>query len=76
MALIEPSDSQECIDFIKEAYKISENYDTPVLCRITTRVCHSKSPVELSERIKVEIKDYVKIHKNIVCYLLIQSLNI
>ena len=46
MAMIEPSDSQECKDFIKEAYEISEKFDIPVLFRVTTRVCHSKSLVE------------------------------
>lgn len=60
MALIEPSDSQESKDFIKEAYKISEQYDIPVLYRVTTRVCHSKSIVELGEREEVGFKPYVK----------------
>ena len=45
MALIEPSDSQECIDFLKEAYYISERFDMPVLFRTTTRISHSKSLV-------------------------------
>lgn len=60
MALIEPSDSQESKDFIKEAYKVSEQYDIPVLYRVTTRVCHSKSIVELGEREEVGFKPYVK----------------
>ncbi len=50
MALVEPADSQECKDFLKEAYKISEQFDIPVLYRVTTRICHSKSLVELGER--------------------------
>lgn len=58
LAMIEPSDSQECKDFIKEAYKISEEFDTPVLYRVTTRICHSKSIVELGERKEVEFKSY------------------
>jgi indolepyruvate ferredoxin oxidoreductase alpha subunit len=58
MALIEPSDSQEAKDFIAEAYRISEQYDTPVLFRVTTRICHSKSIVELGERTEVEPKKY------------------
>jgi len=45
--MIEPSDSQEAYDFMAAAYEISEKYDTPVLFRITTRVAHSKSVVEL-----------------------------
>lgn len=58
LAMIEPSDSQECKDFIREAYKISEEFDTPVLYRVTTRICHSKSIVELGERKEVEFKSY------------------
>lgn len=58
MALVEPSDSQECKDFIKEAYKISEEFDTPVLFRVTTRICHSKSIVEFGERVEVPFKPY------------------
>ena len=58
MPLIEPSDSQEAKDFTIEAYEISEKYDVPVLFRLTTRVCHSKSIVELGERKNVEIKPY------------------
>lgn len=60
MALIEPSDSQESKDFIKEAYRVSEKFDIPVLYRVTTRVCHSKSIVELGEREEVGFKPYVK----------------
>ncbi|MCQ1531007.1 indolepyruvate ferredoxin oxidoreductase subunit alpha [Lutispora saccharofermentans] len=58
MAMIEPSDSQECKEFIKEAYRISEDFDTPVLFRVTTRVCHSKSIVEFGEREEVPFKPY------------------
>ncbi|NTU59437.1 MAG: indolepyruvate ferredoxin oxidoreductase subunit alpha [Deltaproteobacteria bacterium] len=50
LPLIEPSDSQEAKDFIKAAYEISEQFDTPVLFRTTTRINHSKSVVELGER--------------------------
>ncbi len=53
---VEPSDSQECIDFMKEAYKISEKFDTPVLLRSTTRISHSETLVELKER-KAEEKE-------------------
>lgn len=47
---IEPSDSQECKDFVKAAVEISEKFETAVLYRMTTRVCHSKSLVEYGER--------------------------
>ncbi|MBE6082389.1 MAG: indolepyruvate ferredoxin oxidoreductase subunit alpha [Tissierellaceae bacterium] len=60
VALIEPSDSQECKDFIKYAFEISETFDTPVLFRVTTRVCHSKGLVELGERKEIGIREYTK----------------
>ena len=50
IACIEPSDSQECKDFAKAAFEISERFDMPVLLRTTTRVSHSKSLVEFGER--------------------------
>ena len=58
--MFEPSDSQECKDMLLEAFAISEQYDIPVLFRMTTRVCHSKSLVELGERKDVPRKPYVK----------------
>jgi len=59
--VIEPSDSQEAHDFIKKAFEISEKFDTPVLFRMTTRLSHTKTVVELGERIEVPLKDYKKI---------------
>lgn len=56
--MIEPSDSQEAKDFMEEAFKVSEEFDTPVLYRVTTRICHSKSVVELGKRKEVEPKKY------------------
>lgn len=61
--MLEPSDSQECKDFAKFAFEISEKYDTPVLLRLTTRIAHSKSIVRLEKRqeINKEINnDYKK----------------
>ena len=54
IALVEPSDSQECKDFMKEAYHISEQFDMPVLFRTTTRISHSKSLVVFGEREEAE----------------------
>ena len=48
--MLEPSDSQEAKDMFRDAFDISEKYDTPVMFRMTTRVCHSKSQVELAAR--------------------------
>lgn len=47
---LEPSDSQQAKDFMMEAFALSERFDTPVLLRMTTRVCHSTSAVEVGER--------------------------
>jgi len=58
VALVEPSDSQECIDFMKEAYRISERFDMPVLFRTTTNISHSKSLVTFSEREEAEPLEY------------------
>jgi indolepyruvate ferredoxin oxidoreductase alpha subunit len=58
--LLEPSDSQESLDMMKVAYDVSEAFDTPVLLRMTTRVCHSKGIVEVGERTEVPIRPYVK----------------
>ncbi|MEW6443329.1 MAG: indolepyruvate ferredoxin oxidoreductase subunit alpha [bacterium] len=43
--MLEPSDSQEAYDFVAVALQMSEQYDTPVLLRVTTRICHSKTVV-------------------------------
>ena len=49
LPMLEPSDSQEAKDIIGEAFEMSERFDTPVLVRMTTRLCHSKTVVELGE---------------------------
>lgn len=48
--LLEPSDSQECKDFTRLAFELSEQYDTPVMLRSCTRISHGKSIVEFGER--------------------------
>lgn len=58
LPLIEPSDSGEAKEFLKFAYEISEKYDTPVIFRTTTKLSHSQSVVELSERREPEDKVY------------------
>lgn len=58
--MLEPSDSQEVKDFVKEAYRISEEYDTPVIVRMSTRVAHSQSVVDVCEREDIPLKEYVK----------------
>lgn len=58
--VLEPSDSQEAKDFTKLAFDLSEQFDTPVMLRITTRVAHSQSLVELGERQEIGVKKYEK----------------
>ena len=40
--MFEPADSQECYDFLIEAFRLADEFRSPVLFRMTTRVCHSK----------------------------------
>lgn len=58
--MLEPSDSQEAKDMLRDAFDLSEKFDTPVMFRMTTRVCHSKSLVELGERKEFAAIPYVK----------------
>lgn len=58
--MVEPADSQECIDFVKAAYEISEQFDTPVILRTCTRVAHSQSIVETGERTELPLRPYTK----------------
>ena len=64
--MLEPSDSEEALEFTKTAYEISEKFDTPVLIKMCTRVAHSQSLVKESERV-VPIKEY---EKNIAKYVM------
>ena len=64
--MLEPSDSAEALAFAKRAYEISEEFDTPVILKMCTRVSHSQSLVELGERTEVE-KPY---EKNIAKYVM------
>jgi indolepyruvate ferredoxin oxidoreductase alpha subunit len=58
--VLEPSDSQEAKDFVKLAYQISEDYDTPVIVRSTTRLSHSQGVVLLEDRVVPEDKAYTR----------------
>lgn len=65
--MLEPSDSKECKEFMKEAFELSEQFDTPVIMRLSTRVSHSQGLVELNDRINYELKPYEKnIAKNVM----------
>ena len=58
--MLEPSDSAEALSFTKLAYELSEEFDTPVLLKMCTRVAHSQSLVETSERVEPPMKPYEK----------------
>lgn len=60
IAMVEPSDSQEAKDMVKAAVEISERFDTMVLFRMTTRICHSKGLVAYEERNELGAKPYEK----------------
>lgn len=65
--MLEPSDSAECKEYTKAAFDLSEEYDTPVFVRLSTRVSHSQSLVEICEREEHPVKPYEKsIPKNVM----------
>ena len=65
--MLEPSDSSESLLFAKEAYRISEEFDTPVFLKMCTRIAHSQSIVETGERVEAPEKHY---EKNIPKYVM------
>ena len=65
--MLEPSDSKECKDYTKQAFELSEKFDSPVILRLSTRVSHSQSLVEIEDKIDYKLKDYNKdIAKNVM----------
>ncbi len=65
--LVEPSDSEEARTFTKRAYELSEQYDTPIILRTTTRLAHSQGLVNLEDRVDVDDKPYERnIAKNVM----------
>ncbi len=60
LPMVEPANSAECRQFMIEAYDLSEKFDTPFLFRLTTRVSHSRNPVEEGERVEHEVLPYTK----------------
>ena len=65
--MVEPSDSNEALQFMKRAYELSEQFDTPVFFKTCTRVAHSQSVTELSDRITPPLRPY---EKNIAKYVM------
>ncbi|MCR4690763.1 MAG: indolepyruvate ferredoxin oxidoreductase subunit alpha [Lachnospiraceae bacterium] len=65
--MLEPSDSAEALEFVKTGYELSEQFDTPVIIKMCTRVSHSQSVVEVSDRVVPAKKGYEKnIPKNVM----------
>ena len=58
--MLEPSDSQEAYDFVAEAFAVSEEFDTPVLLRSSTKLSHGRGQVVQRERIEPPRFEYVK----------------
>ncbi len=58
--MLEPADSVEAKEFVKEAYEISEKYDTPVIVRMCTRIAHCQTAVELEDRREIPVPEYQK----------------
>ncbi len=65
--MLEPSDSADALLFTKQAYELSERFDTPILLRLSTRISHSRSLVTLSERNEAPLKEYKRdVMKNVM----------
>ena len=58
--MLEPADSQEAYDFVAEAFALSEEFDTPVLLRSSTRLSHGRGQVVLRAPVEFERREYVK----------------
>ncbi len=68
LPLLEPSNPAEAKEFVKEAFKISERFDTPVLLRMTTRISHTKEDMALGERV---VPKQPPLEKNIPKYVMV-----
>lgn len=65
--VVEPADSEEARVFTKRAYELSEEYDTPIILRTTTRLSHSQGIVNLEDRVEADDKPYERdIAKNVM----------
>ena len=58
LGMMEPSDANECREFAMAAFELSERFDVPMMLRMTTRVCHSKSIVNIDDRAPLSVKKY------------------
>jgi len=58
LPMLEPADSAETKEFVKLAFSMSEEYDTPVIVRMTTRISHAKGIVALEDRVEREVEGF------------------
>jgi len=58
--MLEPSDSQEAYDFMADAFAISEEFDTPLLLRSSTKLSHGRGQVVQRAPVEPEAREYVK----------------
>ena len=58
--MLEPANSSEAKEFVRMAYDLSEEFDAPFIVRMTTRISHSQSVVELGDRAERPLKEYVR----------------
>ncbi|MBN2378263.1 indolepyruvate ferredoxin oxidoreductase subunit alpha [candidate division WOR-3 bacterium] len=74
--VLSPSDSQECKDFTKLAFEISEKFNVPVIVRLTTRTSHANGVVVCEDRKPVPVKGYEKnIQKNLILPMFARKLH-
>ncbi len=70
ITMLEPANSQECKEYTRLAFDLSEEFDTPVFIRLSTRISHSQSLVEMGERADTPLKEY---EKNIGKYVMMPA---
>ena len=68
--MLEPADSEECLEFAKYAYELSEKYDTPVILRMCTRIAHSQSITDTGDRTEPPEREY---NKDITKYVMMPA---
>ncbi|MBW8012378.1 MAG: indolepyruvate ferredoxin oxidoreductase subunit alpha [Chloroflexi bacterium] len=59
VSVLEPSEAQECRDFVIEAFKLSEQFNAPIMLRTTTRLAHHKGLVEVGQREEVPQREFI-----------------
>ncbi len=67
LPILAPSDSQEAKEYVKKGLDLSEEFDTPVIIRLSTRISHSRTIVKLEDKLDYELKEYTKdFRKNVM----------